>query len=172
MDALLFDERADLVTDSAPFLDSSLAPVELCEPHHPVERDPRHHLRVREVLRVAADLPDALVGLLPAVDDRARDAAEELPERLVDLAAVLPVDPDRVEELAEDVELELAVRAVSDPHRPRATVALEVGELDLGQEPLAADAIHDLEVLGPSGRRPLEPGHVRLGLVREPQREE
>src|SRR5207237_10714785 len=118
IDTLLLHKRADLVANIAPFLDSALSSVELGEPHGAVERDPRHHLRVREVLRVAADLPDALVGLLPAVDDGARDTAEELPERLVDLAAVLPVDPDRVEELAEDVELELPLRALPAPHRP------------------------------------------------------
>src|SRR5207237_9715463 len=113
------------------------------EAPHRVGRNPGHHLRVGEVLRVAADLPDPLVRLRPAVDHRAGDSAEELPEDGVDLAAVLPVDPHRVEELAEDVELELPVRAVPDPQGPGAAVALEVVELDLRQEPLSGDAVHD-----------------------------
>ena len=42
--------------------------------HGAVERDPRHHLRMREVLRRAAHLPDSLVGLL-ATSSRAGRAA-------------------------------------------------------------------------------------------------
>src|SRR5205814_7497682 len=113
-----------------------LAPVELGDPDDAVERDPGHHLRMREVSRLATDLPDALVGQAPAVDHGAGDPSEELPEDGVDLAAVLPVDPDRVEQLAEDVELERGGGAVADSYRQRAQGALWPVELDLGQQPL------------------------------------
>ena len=54
---------------------------------------------------------------------------------------------ERLDDLAVDVELELVRRAVSDADRLRALVAAEPGKLELGQPPLACDAVHDLEVL-------------------------
>ena len=53
----------------------SLLGAELVQPADgAVERDPRHHLGVGEVLSRAAHLPDALVGPLPSV-------LEEIEER-------------------------------------------------------------------------------------------
>ena len=122
--------------------------------------------------RLAANLPDALVGQPPAVDHGAGNTPEELPEDVVDLTAVLPVDPDRVEQLAEDVELELRVGAVADAYRPRAPVALEPVELDLGKQPFPADPVHDLQLARAAGSRPLQPVDVRLRLLSVAEREE
>src|SRR5213078_4850964 len=106
---------------------------------------------------LAADLPDALVGLAPLLEHDAADPGEEVPEDLVDLAAVAAVEPRSVEQLAERVELELLRRAVADPHGARATVALEPVQLHLGQQPLAADPVHDLQLARPARRRPSQP---------------
>jgi hypothetical protein len=75
---------------------------------------------------LAADLPDPLVGLAPLLEDDAADAGEEVPEDLVDRAVVAAVEPGRVDQLAERVELELLRRAVADPDGTRAAVALDV----------------------------------------------
>src|SRR5207302_1191189 len=135
VDTLVLDELADLVPRGAPSW-VALAPVQLRKLHEPVERDPRHHLRVDEVPRLAADLPDSLVRVSPALEHDPADPREEVPEDLVDFAAVLPVEPGRVEQLAERVELELLCGAVPDSHRPRAAVPLEPVELDRGEQPL------------------------------------
>ncbi len=51
-----------------------------------------------------------------------------------------------LEDLAVDVELQLADRAVADPDGPRAQVAGQMVELALDQVAAAVDAVHDLQV--------------------------
>ena len=62
-----------------------------------------------------------------------------------------------LEQLAVDVELTLAPRAVAHAHRRRSSPARQVRQLALGQVALAADAEHDLQVAvvveRPGGRR-------------------
>ncbi len=127
---------------------------------------------MEEVARRPAHLPQPLVRLAPVGADRVRQAAHELPVRRGDPPADLRVEPDRLEHLAVDVELPLLHRAVADPHRARAPVAGEVGELDLGEHPLAADPVEDLEVLGPPRARAPEPVAERVRLVAEAEREQ
>src|SRR5581483_10009207 len=101
-------------------------PVELGEPDRAIEGHPAVQLRVDEVPRLVADLPDALVGAAPRPHREVGDLAEEL--GVVD--AQLPAGPAEqvpgVEQLAERVELQLPRRAVADPHRGRAAVAGQV----------------------------------------------
>ena len=59
--------------------------------------------------------------------------------------AVLVVQIDRVHQLAVDVELQVLAGGVADAHRPRAAVAVEVVELDLGELVTAVDAVHHVE---------------------------
>ena len=56
---------------------------------------------------------------------------------------------DRVQHRAPHVVLALVVRAVADPDRPCALVAVEVVERSFDELPLAADAVHDLELVRP-----------------------
>ena len=60
-------------------------------------------------------------------------------------------------DLPEDVELELLARFVADAHRLRVLVAGQPVELDLGEPPFAADAVHDLELAGVAGDGSLQP---------------
>ena len=84
-----------------------------------VDRDPDHQLRGDVVLRLAARLPDPLVGLVPGGDRRFDLVGEH---RLavgsgMPVRARLFVQVDRVEQRAPDVVLALVVGAVADPHR-------------------------------------------------------
>ena len=67
------------------------------------------------------------------------------PAVVADGRDVLVVQVDRVHQLAVDVQLELPVGGVADPHRPRAAVAVQVVELLLGQVGPAVDAVHELQ---------------------------
>ncbi len=110
-----------------------------------VARDPAHDLRHREVLRLAAHLPDPVVGVAPPFDRaldlpleaRPRDAGQELPGPQVQV--------DRVEQGAPDVVLVLRPGAVADPHGLRVVVAGEVVERRLLELGLAADPVHHVE---------------------------
>ena len=63
----------------------------------------------------------------------------------------------RVEHLAVHVELELPARRVADADRGRALVPGKPVELHLREPPLAAHAVHDLEVARVPGERALQP---------------
>ena len=81
--------------------------VHLRRLHRPVERHPRHDLRVREVTPRAPHLPDPIVGLAPPVleelHDRLPDAPHPGPGRYPEPAGHV----QRVGDLAVHVELEL-----------------------------------------------------------------
>ena len=70
------------------------------------------------------------------------------------LAELLAVEVQRVEQLAVDVELGLVPGAVADPHRARVAPAAQVRQLALGQVVLAADPVHDLQRVGPRAPPP------------------
>ena len=97
------------------------------------------------MLAPAADLPDALVGLIPVLADPVDDPRQVHPGLVRDGRGVLVVEVDRVDQLAVDVELELVGGPVPDPHRTRASVALEVVEDLLRQLGAAVDPVHDLQ---------------------------
>ena len=95
--------------------------------------------------RLSARLPDALIGLLPDLCGALHLIGEHRPQALGDVVALLGVQVHRVEHRAEHVVLALVVRAVADPHRARAFVALEVLERRLLQVPGPRDPVHDLQ---------------------------
>ncbi len=110
-----------------------------------VERHPAHQLRRDIVLRLAARLPDPLVGLAPharralglALDDRPQPPRQPL--------AAARVHQHRVEHGAEHVVLALVEGAVADPHRPRARVPGEVVARALREVAAPVDPVHDLQ---------------------------
>ena len=104
------------------------------------------------MLRLAPDLPDALVGVAGVKDGRFDQGGQALPRLVGDLGRTqVEVGVDRIEEHAPHVVLMLVPRPVADPYRPGVAVAGEVVERVLGQVLLAADAVHDLQA--PVGRR-------------------
>ena len=116
----------------------------------PVEGDPAHQLRRDVVLRLAAGLPDALVGLPPDLRRALRLRLHDRPQPPGQALRVARVEQDRVEHGAEDVVLALVEGAVADAHRARAGVAGELVAGRLGQVASAVDPVHDLQraVLG------------------------
>ena len=109
-------------------------------------RDPAHHLGRREVLGVAADLPDALVGLLPVLQGVVDEGGEPFPHGRDDHAgAGVELDVEGVEDHAPHVVLLLVPGTVADPDRAGAAVAGQVVEGVLGEVAFPADAVHDLQ---------------------------
>ena len=81
----------------------------------------------------------------------------------------------RVDHLAEDVELELSVRRVADADGTRALVAGEPGHFPLEEPTLAAEAVHDLRLVGAAGggaQQPVAPGAGLVVVARVHQRDE
>ena len=124
-----------------------------CESCSRASRTPRsiatQHMILRggEVLRFAADLPDAAVRRLPVRGGLLDLRDDDRPQLLGHLLAGAGVQVDRIQQRAPDVVLLLVVGAVADPHRAGVVVPGQVVEGALLQVPLAADAVHDLQVV-------------------------
>src|SRR6185436_20329780 len=103
----------DLVAPALPAVEGRVEPIPLDVLDGAIEREPRHHLRVREVATPAAHLPDPLVGLLPFRLEEIEERALDVPSvfvrgyrcaaRRTEIEASLEVEHAR--DLAEDVEL-------------------------------------------------------------------
>ena len=145
--ALGHDPREDRVTLGCPATEIRGERAVGRDADGAVERDPAHEPRVGEVLSTAADFPDALVGLMPVVAEPVEVAGDLLPvvvghELPVAGQCELLVEVDRVDELAVDVELQLAGGSVSDADRTGTGVALEVIEGLFGD---AGVAVHPVQ---------------------------
>ncbi len=77
---------------------------------------------------------------------------------------MLPGPKHRVRDLAVDVQLPLAGRGVADPDGTRVLVPRKPIQLVLVESPLAAEAVHDLEVLRVAGDRTEQPVPPAGGL--------
>ena len=82
-----------------------------------------------------------------------------------------------VHDLTEHIELKLDVRRVADADRRGFLVARQPVDDPFGKPPLAADAVHDLDLIGTAGHRPKQPFAPRLrffvkaGIHRAEQRQ-
>ncbi len=115
------------------------------QPGGAVERHPAHQLRRDVVLRVAARLPDALVGLAPDAAGALGLGLDDRPQPPRKATAALRVQQDRVEHGAVDVVLALVERAVADPDGPGARVSRQLVARRLSQVAAPVDPVHDLE---------------------------
>ena len=94
----------------------------------------------------AADLPESLVRFPPVRDGGLDLTYQHRPPAVVQPVAGTSVQIDRVQQDAPDVMLALIPGAVADANRPGAVIARQVIKSLLGQFPLAADPVHDLQV--------------------------
>ena len=86
-------------------------------------------------------------GCAPVLEGRLDLLAEDRPDPTVEVVGDLGVQVDRVEQRAPDVVLHLRVRGVADAHGARPGIPRQVVERGLGEVALAADAVHDLQVV-------------------------
>ena len=90
----------------------------LSQADRPVERDPAHQFRIEEVPRLAADLPDAVVRLLPLARGSIGQCDQKLPRGRFQFAELLAKPEGGVEELTVHIQLRLVPGSVPDPDRP------------------------------------------------------
>ena len=173
--AFLEDLGLDAVAQRPPGVQRPLE-AELLDPlDRAVEHHPGHGLRGREVLRRAPDLPDAAVRLVPDLLDMLDQRPLDVPGLRAEIEPVLAGGMEDVENLAEDVELELAVGAVADPDGSAALVAGEPVGDQLALQALARHPIHDRHLRGAPGggaEEPLGPALGLLTVAREKERVE
>src|SRR5437588_11155313 len=113
-----------------------------------------------EVTARAADLPDAFVGLLPCGFQEIQKRSFNLPAGLLELHSHVPGLIEKISHLTVDVQLELMVGGVADPHWLRLLVAGEPIDLFFRKPPLTSDTVHDAglcRLAGDSAQQPLAP---------------
>ena len=106
-------------------------------------------------------LPQAFVGLPPCAFEEVEQRDVEMPALWVGRDTDASDVVQRVGDLAVHVGVELGAGGVADPHRGRAVVAGQVGELDLGEPTFAGHAVHDLQAgrcAGHGAQEPVPPG--------------
>ena len=106
-----------------------------------------------------------LSGSVPDLLEIVEEDTLQRPGRLLDRKPVDARLVQRIHQLAEDVDLQLIARGVADPHRLRALVPREPGQLELRQPALAGDAVHDLDVRRIARDRAQEPAAPLLRFV-------
>ncbi len=129
-----------------------------------VERHPCHEPGMGEVPLVTSYLPETVVGSVPDRFETLENELLQVPDRVPVIHPHLPGGVQRVHQLPVDIDLELCVRRVADPNRPRALVTGQPTELDLRETTFPAQPVHDLEVLGVAGDRPHQPVPPRHSL--------
>src|SRR5205823_196530 len=134
--AARLDRLSDLVLDGAPAASGRTPHRIVRELDGALDRRPAQGLRVDEVLRLVAPLPDAAVRLRPALAGHIHEVDDEAPQVVVGRVAARVPAPREVEQLAVGVELELTGRGVADAHRARPAPAVRPVQLLLGQPPL------------------------------------
>jgi hypothetical protein len=85
-----------------------------------------------------------VVGLVPVIHQPLKVADQLHPAVVVERPPVLVAQVHGVHEFAINIELELGRRAIADPHRRRAQVALQMREFLLRKIRTPVDAVHDL----------------------------
>src|SRR5215211_4656721 len=91
-----------------------------------IERDPAQDLRMGVMESAGAPLPDPLVRLAPSPAHRTTEAVEHPASVAVEAPAAIQDPGGAVDDLSVDVELELALGVVADPHRARPRVAFQM----------------------------------------------
>ena len=126
------------------------------------------------LLRLVAGLPHARVGAVPVVHQPVDQPRQVAPRVVADAGPVLVEQVDRVDQVAVDVELQLARGGVPDADRARPGVAGQVVELDLLVGHAAVEVVEDAQRAEPVRARvvllaePLgQPADERAGLVEE-----
>ena len=140
-----------------------------------VERDPCHHLRRYVMLAVTAALPDATVRLVPDLGQMIQHDAFQIPRTFVELQLGHARLMECVDQLAIDIELQLRMRGIADPHRQRAFIPRQPVRLPFQQAALTHDAVHDLHMRRRAGHRaqqPIVPAQGFLGVAAVHQRQQ
>ena len=127
------------------------------------------------MLALAASFPNAVIGLVPYFGKMLQHGAFQCPTSFIELELRHARLVKGVDQFAIDVELQLRMRGVADPHRLRAFVAGQPTRLPFQQAALTHDAVHDLHI----GRRPrnrpqqpIVPGGSFFGVAGVHQRQQ
>src|ERR1700693_5245599 len=111
--------------------------------------------------RLTAHLPHPGIALIPAPGCRSGQPRSEALNLRVQVAELLLIAMEGVEQLTVHIELGLRPCAVADAHRSGMAPAGEVRQLAFAEVVLPADAIHNLQRMLGAGTAARRAGHER-----------
>src|SRR5690606_14099772 len=127
---MAFDGGRNFIPYPAPALQRRILLADIDEIDAALDSGPAEGLGVDEVARIVAYLPNALVGLLPAVTDQVDHLDQGIPVFRIGFLPILVAYPGQLHELAVHVQLQLTRRKIADPDRLRSTVAFQPVQFD------------------------------------------
>src|SRR5215469_4355239 len=124
---------------------------------------------MQELSGTPANLPDSLVRAPPIISQPIQQTLDGLPSRVGDWFAVLVRQIDGIHHLAVNIELQLLVRSIANPHWPRILVAAKLIERDLREILSPIHTVHNLQrtSLGIVAQPALQPVDEGLGFIDE-----
>src|SRR5215211_4005462 len=166
---LVVPVRLDLLPDLVPLLaeevDRDLQVPGFVHLDEAIERNPAQDLRVGVMEAPGASLPDPLIRLAPAPTYRAAQTVEHSARVAVEAPAAVQEPGGAVDDLSVDVELELTLGVVADPHRARPREAFQMHQLPLGHPRLAEHVVEHLELRPGQARCVQQPAEEGLRLL-------
>src|SRR5207249_3966325 len=114
------------------------------------------------MLRFPAALPDAAIGLGPALARRIHHLGDEFPVIIVGRAAAQIPLPRKIQRLTVNIELHLTPCVVPDADRPAAAIPLEGFHFGLAEPPLTGEPVYGLYLGAGSGSAPFDERTERL----------
>src|SRR5579871_5596767 len=127
---------------------------------------------MQELAALAPEFPNSGIGFFPVIANIIGGPDYVLPGIIGNFCDVLVSQRDRIHQLPIDVQLELPVSIITDPHGATAFISLKVIEFRLLQIPFAVDSVHELQLApGFSGfsAQLLDPRHESDGLLLQAQ---
>src|SRR5947207_4551106 len=127
------------------------------------------------MLRRSAHLPDALVRLSPDLSQMPKNDLSDCGAAVDRRETMQMALVECVEDLTKNIELSLARGIVTDADRPRTFVTRQPRQLPLGQPSLAAEPVHDLDLVratSDGAEQPVAPRPRFVGISGIQQRQE
>src|SRR5262249_12842224 len=108
---------ADLVANTAPAVQWTAEAESFSTLDTAVDSNPRHHIGIGEMTCWTAHLPHTLIGLSPCLFEMLEHGDLQRPARIAACQSAAARLMQGIHHFAVDVELQLAVRGIANPHR-------------------------------------------------------
>ena len=138
----------------------------------PVECDPGHYFRMRELPGRPADFPQSLIGDLPVRLQKLEQSDLDFPGLGLRRQTGGPREMQGIHDFAVDIQLELLRCGVPDSHRGGFLVARQPRQFLFIETARAGDAVEDLQIVGRARYRtqqPFTPGGSLVLIAGEQQ---
>ncbi len=142
----LADALENFRSHRAPIVQRGGQTVFLGRANGTIDRGPCHGFGIGELLRAAADFPDAFVRLAPDRDHVIDHHPPHGPVRARRHEPQFDLPAKRQFDLPEHVQLVLLHRRVADPHRSRGLVPGEPGDFAFRDQTFAAQTVEGLQL--------------------------